>query len=820
LSTEKGAFHSMERKYSNNGGSSTKILIYIICFLTVVDIIFISGCVQPTAPPEKPSPTQILTKEPSILIIKPINLSGVHTERSSLIKYYSSDSVNIKLQATQYDLPLQTSEVSNFQDFTNKISLSKDAVSHLEKNGFVVIKYPDNIITDQIAQPYKDLRYKDIPLFITSDSLLHAYHVLFDEILIEVEAEKFYDETWYISKELLNDAIRTYKNSTGDLKEASRRNAAYFAIELSLLEPKEEQICKEGMECNYFMQGLDFQKGDMRSYSFTVPDFIIEDVKKELELIDKHQGFNESPLFVYKEDYSQYDPRGHYTRSEKLKNYFRALVWYGRMSMLLKGTDEIQAGGQCNYDNCKAFISAYDAKIQTIQASLIASKLYGDKELKSKWERIYSVTSFYAGLADDLGPYEYNMALDTVFNGRFDPKNFTEDNMEKLKLRLAEYRTPEIYGGTGDCVILPPFNPEDLETCLDKSKGFRLMGQRFAPDSYMFQNLVFPKVGQLLVEGRPFTMVMTPFGPKRGFPRGLDIMALLGSKRAKELLNELNDSNYEGYEKQFGLLKEKFDGLNESEWNKNLYWSWLYTLRALLKESGDGYPTFMQTRAWQDKELTAVLASWTELRHDTLLYSKQSYTSMPGAVPPLQNTVVGYVEPVPEFYNRLSVLTGMTEKGMKEMNVLGGRGEYMFENFNKILGRLSELSRKELENDELSEEDYRFIKGFGEELEGVITTSDPRTERTTLIADVHTDDISEQVLEEGVGYVDLIVVAYKVPGGKVILGAGPVMTYYEFKQPLQDRLTDEAWIELLSSNPPQHPGWISNFAEESVNQRR
>ncbi len=116
----------MKRKYSNNERSYTKISIYIILVLTVAIVIFISGCVQPTEPPEKPSPTQISTKEPSILIIEPVNLSWLNTEKSSLVKYYSSDPVNIKLQASQYDLPLQTGSISNFQDFTNKISLSND----------------------------------------------------------------------------------------------------------------------------------------------------------------------------------------------------------------------------------------------------------------------------------------------------------------------------------------------------------------------------------------------------------------------------------------------------------------------------------------------------------------------------------------------------------------------------------------------------------------------------------------------------------------------------------------------------------------------
>ena len=60
----------------------------------------------------------------------------------------------------------------------------------------------------------------------------------------------------------------------------------------------------------------------------------------------------------------------------------------------------------------------------------------------------------------------------------------------------------------------------------------------------------------------------------------------------------------------------------------------------------------MQTKAWQDKELTTVLASWAELRHDTILYAKQSYTVRQVAAP-VEKPVVSYVEPVPEFYNRL-----------------------------------------------------------------------------------------------------------------------------------------------------------------------
>ena len=278
-------------------------------------------------------------------------------------------------------------------------------------------------------------------------------------------------------------------------------------------------------------------------------------------------------------------------------------------------------------------------------------------------------------------------------------------------------------------------------------------------------------------------------------------MALLGSDRARELLDELDDSNYKRYDEAYNELEAEFNAFSDADWNRNLYWSWLFTLRPLLKEYGAGYPTFMQTTAWQDKEVTTALASWTELRHDTILYAKQSYTMVESGMPmpTPEKKVVGYVEPVPEFYNRLLALTRMTTDGLESMDVLDETSKYRLERLETILERLVNLSQTELENEELSEADYEFIENFGEELNDVIAEVDEKAKKTTIVADVHTDGNTLQVLEEGVGYVDIIVVAYKVPDGRVLVGAGPVMSYYEFKQPMQDRLTDEQWRELLRS---------------------
>lgn len=139
-------------------------------------------------------------------------------------------------------------------------------------------------------------------------------------------------------------------------------------------------------------------------------------------------------------------------------------------------------------------------------------------------------------------------------------------------------------------------------------------------------------------------------------------------------------------------------------------------------------------------------------------------------------------------------------------------------NLETLLRRLLTISKAELEGEELSESEYEFIRTFGEQLDGIITGVNDQGKETTIIADVHTDTNTAVVLEEAVGYIDLVIVAYKTPAGTIIAGAGPVFSYYEFKQPMSDRLTDEGWAQLLEQGQqPNRPLWTESFlAEESI----
>jgi hypothetical protein len=189
-----------------------------------------------------------------------------------------------------------------------------------------------------------------------------------------------------------------------------------------------------------------------------------------------------------------------------------------------------------------------------------------------------------------------------------------------------------------------------------------------------------------------------------------------------------------------------------------------------------------------------------------------------GYVPP----VVGYVEPMPEFYARLLDLTEMTKKGLKgllsEEEMENLRMEDVLGRFSEILLQLKDISEKELKNESLTDSEYYFIENFGKTSEYLIEAIsggdiDRDILKTTMVADVHTEGNTETVLEEGVGYVKTMLVTYRHPEGHILIGIGPVFSYYEFKQPMEERLTDEAWREMLKTEAPEEPFWTKSFSE-------
>src|SRR5215468_827652 len=149
-------------------------------------------------------------------------------------KYYKPVPVKVKPRVPAYRLPLDPAKVANFKGASAALGITADEPS-LKQNGFVVIPGRDN---EDIVQPYKDLKQRGVPVFITADTLLHLYHVQFDETLKDIEEREFYPDIVALAKALLSAVDgQALPRDTDDFRAAHQKAVTYLAAGVKALDP-------------------------------------------------------------------------------------------------------------------------------------------------------------------------------------------------------------------------------------------------------------------------------------------------------------------------------------------------------------------------------------------------------------------------------------------------------------------------------------------------------------------------------------------------------------------------------------------------------
>lgn len=634
-------------------------------------------------------------------------------------------------------------EVVNLRVFNKAAPLTLAQRQMLAKNLFAVS--PTN--AKQLFHIYEENDYHDLPSFVTTDAILHLYHIFYDFTLRSVEENALTPVLRHLTEGMLEESISTWQETNDpQLKEAALKNVVYFAVAARLL----------GLEGKVM-----YVAGDM--------------LQTELSLIEHHEGFKVGAIFPYPVDYSQFVPRGHYTRSETLQRFFRTMMWYGLTPFALRTSE--------------------GRKDEQIRQSLLLTRALYRAKLNDDWATIYEPTSFFVGAADDITPAEWKAEIDKVYGANVSLTALTDaEKFEKFVDAAGKLRTARIQPR----IMIQPGKPKPP----DPSIQLRFMGQRYIPDSEILQRLSFPI--------------------QRVFPTGLDVMAVMGSLRARDILDAnaaiYNPKNWSDYAPERAILTDEFAKVKPETWTSNLYWSWLHTLKALLDPAPAGYPSFMLNAAWKDKSLYTALGSWAELRHDTILYGKQSGAEMGDGEEPA--AYKGYVEPNVIFWGRLLHLTRTSREGLVSRKLLSDELKDRFEQFEELLTTLKRISEKELRNQKLTEDEYEGIRHIGGQLEYMtlsVMTGNPdtwemvnETDRDmAVVADVHTG--GDKVLEEGVGRACEILVIVPVEG-RLVLTRGASFSYYEFQQPISDRLTDEKWQGMVNAGKaPARPVWTKSF---------
>ena len=458
------------------------------------------------------------------------------------------------------------------------------------------------------------------------------------------------------------------------------------------------------------------------------------------------------------EDYTQYIPRGYYEGDEQLERYFRTMMLYGRMHFT-NGDDDLDRS-----------------------AVLITKMMKEDAEAYYMWQAVYDVTSFFVGASDDLGLDQYLPIYEKIYGEQTDTNRLVSDTDAFKQFQEASAR----------------FAPPAVNTITESKDGdhaalgFRFMGQRFTIDAAIMQRLVYDT-------GNPKSVI------GRMFPDVLDVPAALGNDTAMSILASQGDTSYENYISNMNELRRYLSKDNQELWSASLYSGWLDTLRPLLEKKGSGYPMFMQSEEWAKKDLECFAGSFTELKHDTVLYTKQVIAEMGGDGYTIVPDDRGYVEPEPEVYGRFQALSEKTAQGLKGYGMLSAADEENLGRLAQIAYQLREISIKELRDETLTDDEYELIRGYGgslghfwtetvkdystSEWEPVATKEVP----AALVVDVATAEGT--VLEMGTDTPSLIQVIVKVDG-KIKIAQGSVYSFYQFLWPASDRLTDSKWRQM------------------------
>jgi hypothetical protein len=616
----------------------------------------------------------------------------------------------------------------------------------VEANGFAILEHGG---TQSFHIGYTALFKQHQPVYVSADSLLYAWHSSYDRILQDIEADH------------LIPAL----------------NAMLGELRAKLRDSKADPQATADVD-NYLTIATSFLGGK------TLPP----QAGGDAALIDKlvKAGLEEKPAVMElfgdgrEIDFSMFRPRGHYTGWAEMQQYFRAMMWLGRVEMEIAYKRRVGDPWTVNRRALRG-------------ANLLASLFQGAP--RKQWELIHNTVGAFVGPPDSMAMDGLVAAMAKLGNSADAPDADVVAAFEaptKQRIRTQ------------------------LEKAGSKSLGFLVLGQRYVLDSQVFSDLVHGSLQQ-----------------KRLMPTPLDIAhAVFGNRSARPLLgNEVKKWGAE-YEKALDAAATMTAKAEPALWEGSLYHGWLAALQTLSPDPKRdvGLPAPLTSDAWSRRMMATQLASWAELRHDNLLYAKQSFTVTIECEYP-----DAYVDPYPEFYARMAQLA---QRGKATIAGLpGARTKQMVAYFDQMTGtmeRLKVIAERERANEPIAPKDLDFINRMvsidgrhggcgGPEMEPHGWYADLYYDRAkilnheTVIADVHTqpDDAAGNrvghVLHVGTRMPKMFVARLQHDGGKnAQTYRGYVSSYAETITNDFRRYTDEEW-SAESGAIDSTPAWLKSI---------
>jgi len=712
----------------------------------------------------------------------------IHAQEFSVEEYNNFLQQNQNMTATellsQHDAgifrgtySLNYDDVLFYDSIAIKYNLTEAEKELISQNGFVVTQ---RLAQQTFGQQLVDIYHKDLPVFVTTDAILHAFHMSYDKILMEVELGMLIpdiEDILFDMRASLPALINNYAGAPGMATPLTDIDV-YLGVALNLIgNPTQPVYSNSGTTISQLLSLIDDE--NVASYPL----------------------FGE---FLRTIDFSQFKPRGHYEDEQfpELAQYFRTMIWLGRTEFYLTAPTGAMPLPQFS-----------DIQRQVIASALI-SELVELSGVTEKIQKIENTLKFFVGEQDNVTLTNLNEVMAAISVSS--PQQFLDSTTVIIfqdTLLTNEFATQKILS---QILMNNPLEPGEIKP----ASAFMLLGQRFVVDSYVTGSVVFDRIK---FNGEEI---------KRMLPSTLDILFALGNDAAAQLLvPELEEYKYST---NLASLRYLIDSYDDTHWKSSIYYMWLNGIRKLNPPaSRETLPVFMQSAAWWQQKMNTQLSSWTELRHDNLLYAKQSYTG--GTV---CSYPYSYVEPYPEFYEWMKVLSEETYTGFSDLEFSDPYAKEAilnyFDKFRMVCDTLGGIATKELSAIALSDEETMFLhRMLYDQVEGYNTPPydgwypqlyydafgnglNELLKQDYIVADYHTaptdagGSMVGWVKHAGTGPVDMGIVVADHPSGQKIAFIGPVTSYHEYTSTNFYRVSDSEWNEQYLALSAR-PDWVNIY---------
>ncbi|HEY0192275.1 MAG TPA: DUF3160 domain-containing protein [Kofleriaceae bacterium] len=626
-----------------------------------------------------------------------------------------------------------------------RFELSAAELAQLDQRSVVV---PARLEQPSYAYAYHEIFQSQLPVYISADSIFHAMFASHDSMLAQLETDTL-APTLAGALDRMHCALVAASADYGP--DTARDLDVYLTVARDLT-------------------------SDQRVHSIRGDATVDAEAGRLVDQIEAAQGIAPIALFGRPRlvDFTQYAPRGHYTKGG-LDKYFRASMWASRLEFNLVSRSSRSSTPGPEPDPSETPREAIDA----VALADLAHRSGADAPLAV----VDQAWGLLAGKREDVSIASLQQLQHAAGITRLDAAAFPA-----LKQAIGDrfQRTVRMHPMPEGTKVLPAIAT--------------LIGPRAAPDAAALQALVNGAV------------------PDRKALHAADVAYSFGLDHARRYLAADLEA-YPQLDAQLAVARRTVAAIPPGD---DLYSAWYAAIRALAVLPGGAVPSVLRGDAGLDLRLNTIATAFGQLKHNYVLMDGQTYSDFGCEIPD------GYVEPVPAAYD---ALIAYAERGARLAALLDPKGERhtraYFDGVIRTLRVLRAIVDDELANRPLTDHERRWLGMVAE-----LSVDD--SAEITGYPPVYSGwyfDLFPTAQEDGMRGADFIADYFTAPDqGISYLGAGaprlaifvidtggprrafvgPVARGYERHTPVDRRLDDDTARAQLDTAPLEEP-WARSY---------